>query len=480
MPTTVQAEKDWSVSTTRTLPLAVGALIGLIAGLGLASSTVSWLTFLVLLIGGTVAVAILVFPAFGAILYAGSLWSLEMQKLPVDVPFLTAGKVIVLLTLVGWVVHMALGRNQGLAIHVPTPVLAVTPFVVWSILVSSLVAADKASAFRLLIGLVTLPVMMVVIVNVCRTDRARTWLLYGLLFSGFMTAVISLLETATQTSLTGVRLGAVREIVRGGTTVGTANYASVLLVRLVFVPLLFVVLARRLALRVSTLFVAALFLAAILFLQSRAAYLCLGFGALLLCLVGPRTCRRWATLGGILVLVVLVSVPVSRSRILTLFGYRAAGTGVNYSQAQASVSIRTRMLHAGADIIAAHPWTGIGINNTQAWMRKHGGEYGLQGNTVVLENSFLQAAAETGVPGFLLFCLYFAVLAAFLVHQVRNAGESVSGAQVTALGLGLLATLPKFLISTLFDDRILWVCLAAMVVLHEKATAAMRALPRDG
>lgn len=295
------------------------------------------------------------------------------------------------------------------------------------------------------------------------------------LFTGVAASAITVFEGVTHVSLVGARLGGAKDIIRGGSTVGTANDMGFLLVKVLFIPLVLLLADRHALRRMLWLLLSGLVFGSILFIQTRAAYLAVALGMVLLFVYLPSRLRARVVVLALVGAVAFFSYPKSRDRMLTLLGYRSLE--VDVGSARESVSKRAKMLYIGRDLWLEHPLTGVGINNVRYHMPRYGQRYAIAGasSTVVLENSFLQAAAETGLPGLLLFCGFFLVTLRYLHRALMRSRGSPEGLLVTGVGLGLVASLLFFFLSTLYEDNVFWAALAMVEILRRPSDPAAAA-----
>jgi O-antigen ligase len=107
--------------------------------------------------------------------------------------------------------------------------------------------------------------------------------------------------------------------------------------------------------------------------------------------------------------------------------------------------VRREFWSAGLEMISNHPLTGIGLGNFTA----HSVSKEVEGFQGIACNTFLEVAAELGVPGFLAYC---AVVAGALVSagKLRTAGKDTGNAFLQYTGQAMQAGLLGFAVAAFF------------------------------
>lgn len=122
---------------------------------------------------------------------------------------------------------------------------------------------------------------------------------------------------------------------------------------------------------------------------------------------------------------------------------------------------RRDIWYASLDMIRSHLWTGVGINN---FLREFAPRF--FGESVYAHNSFIQFAAETGVPGLALLLTWFFGVLGWSFSELRK-----TNSRFTSAGFGLVFALGAFLIHSLVDSlffnsslaAIFWLLLGALL-----------------
>jgi O-antigen ligase len=107
--------------------------------------------------------------------------------------------------------------------------------------------------------------------------------------------------------------------------------------------------------------------------------------------------------------------------------------------------VRREFWSAGLDMISNHPLTGIGLGNFTAQSLSAVAE-GFKG---IACNTFLEVAAELGIPGFLAYC---AVLGAalFSAGKLRREGKNTNDSRLQYIGQAMQAGLLGFAVAAVF------------------------------
>ncbi len=105
------------------------------------------------------------------------------------------------------------------------------------------------------------------------------------------------------------------------------------------------------------------------------------------------------------------------------------------------------MWHAAERAIKAHPWTGIGIDEFQNFLRTE--IVAGRSDPAIIRfnhphNEYLEATTSGGIPGLVCLLLVFAVPLVHFARQLRHRNETVAAVSITALaiiGLYMLCSL---------------------------------------
>ena len=168
--------------------------------------------------------------------------------------------------------------------------------------------------------------------------------------------------------------------------------------------------------------------------QSRGGLLALavvGFAALL------RTRRRPATLCALLVAfgALLTLAPVGLWQRFE--NIRLSGSPINGDETAAQT--RLELIVAGLSMVESHPLLGVGLDGFKAAAPSYDPRLGEPGTRYIAHNTYLQVAAETGLPGLLLFVALMAVCFGNCRAVERCARDPALAAFAAAIRLALLA-----------------------------------------
>lgn len=103
-----------------------------------------------------------------------------------------------------------------------------------------------------------------------------------------------------------------------------------------------------------------------------------------------------------------------------------------------AIDERLEMWHAAERAIKAHPWSGIGIDEFQNFLR---GEIAAGRSDPSIarfnhpHNEYLEATTNGGIPGLLCLLLVFVVPLCHFARQLRHRNETVAGVALTALAI---------------------------------------------
>lgn len=160
--------------------------------------------------------------------------------------------------------------------------------------------------------------------------------------------------------------------------------------------------------------------------------LCVAIVYMMLC---SGQSRRGAMVIAILLLPMLLFSPASPLQRMLHENYG------DYVGAQ----IRREFWSAGLDMISAHPLTGIGLGN----FTSHSVSREVEGFHGIACNTFLEIAAELGIPGFLAYCAVVAG-ALFSAGKLRAEGKRTDNRFVQYAGQAMQAGLLGFAAAAVF------------------------------
>lgn len=164
-----------------------------------------------------------------------------------------------------------------------------------------------------------------------------------------------------------------------------------------------------------------------------------GIGLLMIALVGAGSIAAISTVSGNL---------VSRfAAIDQVISSEEAGKGQSSARVDQAIDERLEMWHAAERAIKAHPWTGIGIDEFQRFLRAEIAA-GRSDPSIIRfnhpHNEYLEATTSGGIPGLLCLLLVFVVPFVHFARQLRHRSETVAAVSITALaiiGLYMLCSL---------------------------------------
>lgn len=130
-----------------------------------------------------------------------------------------------------------------------------------------------------------------------------------------------------------------------------------------------------------------------------------------------------------------------------------------------SVQIHLELWHAGLQIVKDHPLAGIGVGQFKAAV----GNYSrVKDLSLLAHNTYLEIAAEMGIPGLLLFLLTFGFSFRSLA-RIRRAADRDRAALLPAVATGIQAGLVGFAVASFFVSaeflRMFWFMLFLSICL---------------
>jgi O-antigen ligase len=263
---------------------------------------------------------------------------------------------------------------------------------------------------------------------------------------------------------------------RPGYVTGDANYYS--LSALLCVPVAFYLMGRRqkpwerwFCLACLTLTALGLTAAA-----SRGALLGLGASMLFACAVSRQRARMLRLAFGVFLPLLLVSPSSPLTRLLS-----------PDRSDQESTDTRLSLWRAGLRMVQTHPVTGVGLGNFK-WVVDR---YDAPGEnlTHVAHNTYVEVAAELGLPGFVLYVGLLATTYAALNRLRRRTRDLPAADLVHRAAIGLQAGLTGFMVAAFFvsatQQKLFWLsvflvmCLPALVRKAEQAAVGQPTLPPE-
>lgn len=366
-----------------------------------------------------------------------------------DSPF-TAVRVFGALTLLSW---LAQGGATGVGRRLASPQLT---FLVCYFLVamSSLFYADRPElSVPILREYFMIFLFFLLVAALVRSRQQVRWLSWTLVVSAVASVALAVRQYEPHME-------------RLGSTQSNPNYFALSLVAVLPIVVYLAIGERSRLARLLTIPAAGLLIWAIAKSFSRGAFLGLAV-ALLIVLVHLATYPRRSSRALLAPLLAVMAV----TAVVLPMGYADRVKSITVTPGQADWSIERRMLtnKANWEIFRDHPVLGVGVGNS--WPLTVLYRYQI-GQASAPHNIVLEVAAETGVVGF----TFFALALGFAFHDLgrsarifREQGDWL----MYALACGYLVGLVGFLVTALFKTatvvRILWLLVAASVVMRNVA-----------
>jgi len=179
-------------------------------------------------------------------------------------------------------------------------------------------------------------------------------------------------------------------------------------------------------------------LVVILLTQSRGAFigLVVGMGPALV-LIGAKRPGRLIVYGGIIALVIGLAIPSSAWERLSGMANLTSSSTIARADPEGSAAQRFEVLKAGWYMLLDHPVFGVGLGTyavANATYAPHVGMY-------VAHNTYLSVAAETGVPGFILWLACIGSVLRYAYRIRRHAAPSALATQQSWIERGFFAFL---------------------------------------
>lgn len=270
---------------------------------------------------------------------------------------------------------------------------------------------------------------------------------------------------------------AYRQMLRFGGRLGVglyeSNYYALILTLLLPLPL---VLARGSSgqRRLLWLGAAALITLQLVLTGSRGGFLALILTLGLLAFRLPRNPLPALTAGAVVLLLLLVMVPNPMTHRLLASGLSddVSDAGVEFSNEQ-----RRRMLQGGLRMVADHPFTGVGLGNFKTAVP----DYVELDKSQIAHNTYLEVAAELGLPVLATFCLVVLATLRSLERSARLARRA-GDRTLHDLALGLQAGLAGYLLGALFlsaqYEKFFWLVMFLSISVEQIARRKARAARR--
>ena len=336
-------------------------------------------------------------------------------------------------------------------------------------LVSMLYAPDTTATIAALSAYTKNCVIAIMVVVILYRKELIRYVSWSILAAGLFIASIGVYQHLTGSydhSFGGFGKAIISEIVgeehdyRIAGPIGGPNYFAMILV--VFIPLAFerIISERHLLLRMTAFLTLFICLLAIMFTYSRGAFIALLVMLITAMFLYPPRFKALIYGSAVLVFTILLLPSQYHERITTLqLILPQAG------QAPADEdSFRGRMseIAVATEMIADHPFRGIGLGNYETLYQKYAGDVFLDFRREDREahNLYLEILAETGLLGLTVFGLIFGRLFYLLFRSRRKSllnGNDELARQIAAIGLSLIGFLTA---STFLHDaypRFLWV-----------------------
>lgn len=267
--------------------------------------------------------------------------------------------------------------------------------------------------------------------------------------------------------------------------VGDPNFFAQMLIPAVPIALLLAHSASGMRERVAAYGSAAVVTAAVVLTYSRGGALALGV-VLALWLLGQGVSARRLVAGSAAIVLLIVLLPSGFARRLTTFRQFLPGSG-EVLRLDSSFEQRRVFATAAWHMFLDRPLTGVGAGNYTAYY----GPYTEETGSVVLEyedfdaphyphNLYLEIAAETGLPGLIVFAAVL-VTCLFYLRRARRGFSRSGDRSSAALAMGVQLALIGYLFSSLFlhghFPRYLWLLFAFCGVLYRLAPIGADAGP---
>jgi putative inorganic carbon (HCO3(-)) transporter len=103
------------------------------------------------------------------------------------------------------------------------------------------------------------------------------------------------------------------------------------------------------------------------------------------------------------------------------------------------------------DVIKARPWLGTGINTYAVAHQQFDTEKSWRVQNYYAHNSFLQLAADRGVPALLFFLVFLVLFFRQCFSVIRKSGDAEQRSLVQGVMAGLFGLLALSLVDTVFE-----------------------------
>jgi putative inorganic carbon (HCO3(-)) transporter len=461
----------------RSIVLVIGLALG--AAAGLAVLFLEPLEIAAITMGAIVAFLTLQYPEIGALtlIFAGYT-RLSDVLLEQGAPF------SVVELLVGWLI-LVLALRWALLGEAPqfTPV-GLFLLVAYGLvgLATLLYAADTGRAVAAILDYVKNSLLVLLLIITLRRPSSLRRAAWALLGAGLFLAALSVHQQLTgsfEHSYGGFSVAGLEHIAAGnngfriGGPMGSPNFYAMILIPLVPLALDRLWHERSGLLRLlagGTLLVVVL---SIVFTFSRGGFLALlVVGTLMLFWLRHRPVLLLALMMALLLLLPLLPAEYS-TRLATIPG---AVLGNDLPPAEAAIRGRTSEWIVGWQMFLDHPFGGVGWNNYPIHYLSYSSQLGLDSRRTErsAHSLYLEIAAESGLPGLVIFLFLLAAIYAALWQAYQRFRSRPDGANYTGLVTALAIGLTGYLVASLFlhaaYPRFLWTL--AGIALAAPATAA--------
>ena len=378
---------------------------------------------LALLVGGAIVPIFVLRPIVGLHLLIALIYVENVITLHFEV---TGLQIVGAIVVAAWLLHVLVRRSLG--IPYSPAILLIGLFVAWSLL-TTLTALDSAVAMTSVVSYVQLAILALMTVSVL--DRPSRLV-------GVYRAVV--LWTCLSAGYGLIAFYSGESKVVSGTVLNRNLMAIYLNLAVVCALILYQVSTRRLERLALMLSLPVLILSLALTL-SRTGLISLSAGILLVWYRLVQT-RRYLILLLSITIIALVGLVLP-----DVFFERAATIVPVMEERTDTFGTRIALWESGARMLGDHPLVGVGPGNFIVALPRYGRGLEHFGNRLVSHNAYVGIAAESGVPGLLLFCLLF--VAAFRAAEGAARLLRTSQRPIALLGVGAEISLFTILVNGL-------------------------------
>jgi probable O-glycosylation ligase (exosortase A-associated) len=219
----------------------------------------------------------------------------------------------------------------------------------------------------------------------------------------------------------------------------------------------------------------------ILLTQSRGALIALVLCAVCFFIMNTKG-KRLRTLftGFAVVIVILPFVPESAWRRFSGLRSLTSTTTVAQADPEGSAEGRYNIWRVASAIIAANPMTGVGIGTYRIAHASYAGEVGVPQSALGpkdTHSTYLNVAAETGIPGLILFVAMIGAAWIKADRVRRRAKETLRGTQLMVAEIGLLGFLAAGVFGSYSRYSFLYIQLSYIWLLADLTEKEVGVLP---